>query len=101
MIFGKNAEQMLKYQKAKAKMVEYNVSKQEYPQFRLNSNELSYPTTYVLSRYSECIIENNHEEARGLFQPLQGYYKSSIGYSQWIKCIHVYFYWPHGPGQRD
>lgn len=66
MIFGKNAEQMLKYQKAKAKMVEYNVSKQEYPQFRLNSNELSYPTTYVLSRYSECIIENNHEEAEKL-----------------------------------
>ena len=66
MIFGKNAEQMLKYQKAKAKMVEYNVSKQEYPQFRLNSNELSYPTTYVLSRYSECIIENNHEEAEEL-----------------------------------
>lgn len=66
MIFGKNAEQMLRYQKAKAKMVEYNVSKKEYPQFRLNSNELSYPTTYVLSRYSECIIENNHEEAEAL-----------------------------------
>ena len=27
MIFGKNAEQMLKYQKAKAKMVEYNVAR--------------------------------------------------------------------------
>ena len=57
MIFGKNAGLMLKYQKAKAKMVEYDVSKQEYPHFPLNSNELSYPTTYVLSRYSECIIE--------------------------------------------
>lgn len=56
MIFGKNAGLMLKYQKAKAKMVEYDVSKQEYPHFPLNSNELSYPTTYVLSRYSECII---------------------------------------------
>ena len=56
MIFGKNASLMLKYQKAKAKMVEYDVSKQEYPHFPLNSNELSYPTTYVLSRYSECII---------------------------------------------
>ena len=30
MIFGKNAGLMLKYQKAKAKMVEYDVSKQEY-----------------------------------------------------------------------
>ncbi len=56
MIFGKNAGLMLKYQKAKAKMVEYDVSKQEYPHFPLNSNELSYPTTYVLSRYSECIM---------------------------------------------
>lgn len=44
MIFGKNAGLMLKYQKAKAKMVEYDVSKQEYPHFPLNSNELSYPT---------------------------------------------------------
>lgn len=33
MIFGKNAGLMLKYQKAKAKMVEYDVSKQEYPHF--------------------------------------------------------------------
>lgn len=38
MIFGKNAGLMLKYQKAKAKMVEYDVSKQEYPHFPLNSN---------------------------------------------------------------
>lgn len=66
MIFGKNAGLMLKYQKAKAKMVEYDVSKQEYPHFPLNSNELSYPTTYVLSRYSECIIENNHDELKEL-----------------------------------
>ena len=66
MIFGKNASLMLKYQKAKAKMVEYDVSKQEYPHFPLNSNELSYPTTYVLSRYSECIIENNHDELKEL-----------------------------------
>lgn len=62
MIFGKNAGLMLKYQKAKAKMVEYDVSEQEYPHFPLNSNELSYPTTYVLSRYSECIIEDNQDE---------------------------------------
>ena len=48
MIFGKNAGLMLKYQKAKAKMVEYDVSKQEYPHFPLNSNELSYPTSYHL-----------------------------------------------------
>lgn len=66
MIFGKNANLMLKYQKAKAKMVEYDVSEQEYPYFPLNSNELSYPTTYVLSRYSECIIEDNQDELNEL-----------------------------------
>ena len=53
---------MLKYQKAKAKLVEYDVSQQKYPHFALNSNELSYPTTYVLSRYSECVIEDNQDE---------------------------------------
>ena len=81
MIFGKNASTMLKYQKAKAKMEEYNISKQEYPHFPLNSNELSYPTTYVLSRYSECIIENNYEEIKEL-EPLLNataeYYDSSF-----------------------
>ena len=40
MIFGKNAGLMLKYQKAKAKMVEYDVSKQEYPHFPLNSKDI-------------------------------------------------------------
>ena len=62
MIFGKNAEQMLKYQKAKAKLVEYHVPVNEYPGFTMNSNELSYPTTYILSRYSECVIEENQRE---------------------------------------
>ena len=66
MIFEKNARRMLKYQKAKAKLVEYDVPEQDYPRFALNSNELSYPTTYVLSRYSECIIENNEDELREL-----------------------------------
>lgn len=57
MIWGKNARLMLKYQKAKAKLVEYSIPEKEYPQFTLNSNELSYPTTYILSRYSECVSE--------------------------------------------
>ena len=81
MIFGKNASLMLKYQKAKAKMVEYDVSKQEYPHFPLNSNELSYPTTYVLSRYSECIIENNHDQLKELellLNATAGYYDSAF-----------------------
>ena len=62
MIFGNKSELMLKYQKAKAKLVEYDTPIDQYPHFTHNSNELSYPTTYVLSRYAECIVENNSQE---------------------------------------
>lgn len=81
MIFGENANLMLKYQKAKAKLVEYDVPQQEFPHFTLNSNELSYPTTYVLSRYSECVIEDNQDELDEL-QPFMSataeYYDSAF-----------------------
>ena len=59
MIFGTRSNYMMKYQKAKAKLVEYNTPLEEYPHFALNSNELSLPTTYVISKYAEAIIENN------------------------------------------
>ena len=39
---------MLKYQKAKAKLVEYDIPQKDYPKFPLNSNELSYPVVYIL-----------------------------------------------------
>ena len=47
---------MLKYQKAKAKLVEYDIPRKDYPKFPLNSNELSYPVVYILSRYAESVI---------------------------------------------
>ena len=81
MIWGKNARLMLKYQKAKAKLVEYSVPAEEYPQFTLNSNELSYPTTYILSRYSECIIENRNnelDELKPLLNSAAQYYDSAF-----------------------
>lgn len=59
MIFGTRSNYMLKYQKAKAKLVEYNTPKKEYPHFAFNSNELSLPTTYIISKYAEAVIENN------------------------------------------
>ncbi len=62
MIFGNKSELMLKYQKAKAKLVEYDTPLDQYPHFTHNSNELSYPTTYILSRYAECIVTNNSQE---------------------------------------
>ena len=69
MIFGTRSNYMMKYQKAKAKLVEYNTPAEEYPRFALNSNELSLPTTYVISKYAEAIIENN-EADRNKFEPL-------------------------------
>ena len=81
MIWGKNARLMLKYQKAKAKLVEYSIPEKEYPQFTLNSNELSYPTTYILSRYSECVIENRSDELdelKPLLNSAAQYYDSAF-----------------------
>lgn len=69
MIFGTRSNYMMKYQKAKAKLVEYNTPVEEYPHFAFNSNELSLPTTYVISKYAEAIIENN-EADRNEFEPL-------------------------------
>ena len=81
MIFADKSKTMLKYQKAKAKLVEYMVDERYYPNFPYNSYELSYPTTYILSRYSECMIENNQNEIKEL-KPLltlvAQYYDSAV-----------------------
>lgn len=81
MIFADKSKTMLKYQKAKAKLVEYMVDERDYPNFPYNSYELSYPTTYILSRYSECMIENNQNEIKEL-KPLltlvAQYYDSAV-----------------------
>lgn len=69
MIFGRRSNYMLKYQKAKAKLVEYDTPLDEYPNFALNSNELSLPTTYIISKYAEAIIDNN-EADKAKFEPL-------------------------------
>ena len=82
MIFGKNAGLMLKYQKAKAKMVEYDVSKQEYPHFPLNSNELSYPNNLcavtILRMHYRKIIMNELKELELLLITTAEYYDSAF-----------------------
>ena len=60
MIFAEKSQLMLKYQKAKAKLVEFDVTKEDYPHFPLNSNDLSFSSTYILSRYAESVIENDY-----------------------------------------
>lgn len=69
MIFGTRSNYMMKYQKAKAKLVEYNTPAEDYPHFAFDSNELSLPTTYVISKYAEAIIENNETDINE-FEPL-------------------------------
>lgn len=55
------SEYMLKYQKAKVKLLEYDIPKQDYPQFKLNYRDLAFPTVYIISDYAEAIIANNRE----------------------------------------
>lgn len=60
MSFSK-AEYMLKYQKAKVKLLEYEIEHKDYPRFPLNYRELAFPTVYVISEYAQAVIENNKE----------------------------------------
>ena len=82
MIFSNASSYMLKYQKAKAKLVEYDIPNEAYPKFPLNSNELSYPVVYILSRYAESVIENNAVD-REEFSPYLGvasqYFDAAVG----------------------
>ena len=82
MIFSNTSSYMLKYQKAKAKLVEYDIPSEAYPKFPLNSNELSYPVVYILSRYAESVIENNAVD-REEFSPYLGvasqYFDAAVG----------------------
>ena len=82
MIFSTISEKMLKYQKAKAKLVEYDTPLNEYPNFPQNSNELSYPVVYILSRYAESVIENNaadREEFASLLTATAQYFDAAVG----------------------
>lgn len=81
MIFAEKSKLMLKYQKAKAKLVEFNVRREEYPRFPLNSNELSFSATYILSRYAESIIENDNKsksEFGGFLFETAQYYDAAV-----------------------
>ena len=81
MIFAEKSRWMLKYQKAKAKLVEYDVKREDYPHFPLNSNDLSFSTTYILSRYAESIIEDNDKnksEFRRFLCETAQYYDAAV-----------------------
>ncbi len=48
MKYTDKSETLLKYQKAKAKLIEYDVAREEYPNFPINSNDLNFSTVYML-----------------------------------------------------
>lgn len=70
MIYSETSKRMLKYQKAKAKLIEYNIATDNYPLFPLNSSELSYPTIYALSKYAEAVIDDNDADLSEFAQML-------------------------------
>lgn len=87
MIFAEKSQLMLKYQKAKAKLVEFDVAKEDYPHFPLNSNDLSFSSTYILSRYAESVIENDYNT------------KSELGV--YVRNVAQYFDAAVGSKDRD
>ena len=81
MKYTDKSETLLKYQKAKAKLIEYDVAREEYPNFPVNSNDLSFSTVYILSLYAESIIEddsNRQAELRPLLVKAAQYFDSAF-----------------------
>ena len=58
MIFNERSNYMLKYEKAKAKLIEFEVNKENYPNFAMDSDDLTYTTIFALSRYCEEKIDH-------------------------------------------
>lgn len=69
MIFSNPSKYMLKYQKAKAKLVEYDVPHENYPKFNRDSNTLVFSTVYILSKYAEGVLTDD-ESVKSEFSPL-------------------------------
>ncbi len=61
MIFTNKSVQMLKYEKARAKLVEFSVPADKYPNFPLDSTDLILTTIYALSKYSERYISAGYK----------------------------------------
>ena len=52
---------MLKYQKAKVKLLEYEVDKVDYPNFKLNYRDLHFMTIFYVSEYANAVVDGNDE----------------------------------------
>ena len=87
MILKERSQRMLKYEKAKAKLAEFEVNREDYPGFPMNSDDLVYTTLFVMSRYCEELIANpNSSETSQLFTELTSvaqYYDSAVKSKCW------------------
>lgn len=94
MIFKERSERMLKYEKSKAKLVEFDVKKEDYPKFPMNSDDLVYTTLFVLSRYCEELIVNPDSQTTSkLFMELTSaaqYYNAAVNSKQWLNHDHLF-----------
>ncbi len=94
MIFKERSERMLKYEKSKAKLVEFDVKKEDYPKFPINSDDLVYTTLFVLSRYCEELIVNPDSQITSqLFVELTSaaqYYNAAVNSEQWLNHNHMF-----------
>jgi hypothetical protein len=85
---------MLKYEKAKSKLIEFNIEKNNYPNFPLNSDDLTYSTFYALSLYCEELIDNpNSIELPELFKNItfvSQYFDSTVKTNQRIKYNNLF-----------
>ena len=70
MILKENSQFMLKFEKTKAKLVEFGTNINDYPAFPANSNELSFPTVFILSKYAESLIDNKVEKVEKFYAEL-------------------------------
>ncbi len=82
MIFNRRSNYMLKYEKSKSKLVEFDVAEENYPSYPLNSDDLTYTTIFALSRFCEENIENPRSpqlpELKSELAIVSQYYDSTV-----------------------
>lgn len=75
----KRSSLMLKYQKAKVKLLEYNIPENQWPDFPLNYRDLAFPTILHISRYAEAINEKiDRENAYEELQTCSEFYDAAL-----------------------
>ena len=78
MIIGNETLRLIRQQKARAKLSEFNVDKNDYPAFSNNLDELLLPTHFSLFKYCVCVFDktNDEETKKDLIQAYE-YFESS------------------------